>query len=267
MFKSLAHKSYWFFKHLTQDPKWAFRRLVGYFKTPLFIFQMGKVGSMTIKKTLEANYFMCHIHTKSDFETYKARYAVRGQRVDMITATRDPLGREISAFFQNVTNLSHGYGVGTKNEVLAMGVDNLIREFFSRWNDQLPDTTIWFDRHFKTATGIDVYDYPFNPAQGWSIIGTDKWRVLILRFEDINRNYLEAVNTFVTARFGLESAYPAFLPSNLSESKWYGSLMKEFIDKIRFTPEQIEQQYGSKYCMHFYSDDEITKMKSRWKVI
>lgn len=274
MLKSLIHKSHWFLKHLIRDPKWTIRRLLGYFKPPLFIFQMGKVGSSTIKNTLETRYHMCHFHTQKEFDTYcrkfpPARYLKKpDDRFDIITATRDPIGREVSAFFQNITNtgISHGYAIGTKEEVLAMSAERLIEEFFKRWEKGVPDTTVWYDRHFKTSTGIDIYAHPFDPEKGWNIIHDGKWRVLLVRFEDINRNYLEATNAFVSERFGKAAEYPAILPANVSDDKWYGELMKEFRSKIRFTPQQIVSQYDSKYCRHFYSPAEIERMKAKWKL-
>lgn len=170
--KTLIHKARWFAKHLTNDPKWAFRRLLGYFKPPLFIYQMGKVGSSSIKHTLETRYHMCHFHTTREFNAYCVKFppekhlAPSTRRFDIITATREPIGREISAFFQNITNLNHAYGIGTREDVLAMTPDQLVEAFRECWanSDRIPDTTVWYDRHFRESTGIDIYQHPFDPA-------------------------------------------------------------------------------------------------------
>jgi hypothetical protein len=257
---------------LLRDPKWAIRRLRGYLNPPLFIFQMGKVGSRTITNTVETRYRVCHFHTSGEFEKYSAMFWTKKQTgesggyIDMITATRDPIGREVSAFFQNITNMSHSWGVGSREEVLAMSAEELIGKFFERWDKGAINTTIWFDRHFKSSTGIDIYAHPFDPKTGWSIIRDGAWRVLIVRFEDINRNYLEACNAFVRQRFGESATYPALLPANMSDDKWYGPLMLDFKKNIRFTPEQIASQYESRYCRHFYSPEEIERMKAKWNV-
>lgn len=272
MLSSLVHKSSWFLKHLARDPKWAIRRLLGYFKPPLFIFQMGKVGSSTIKNTLETRYHMCHFHTQREFESYYSKFppekhrAKSGGYFDIITASRDPIGREVSAFFQNITNMTNSWGVGTREEVLAMPMEELIDAFFQRWDGGSINTTVWFDRHFEPTTGLDIYQYPFDPAKGWSIIREKGWRVLVVRFEDINRNYLEACNAFVSERFGEAAKYDRMLLANVSEDKWYADIMREFKALIRFTPEQIASQYESKYCRHFYSPAEIDRMKSKWKL-
>lgn len=121
---------------------------------------MGKVGSRTITNTLEARYRAFHGHTSSDFFTSLRFYSraddgrLNGETLDIITATRDPIGREISAFFQNITDMSHSWGVGSREEVLALGVDELIGKFFERWEAGAINTTVWFDRHFKPATGM-----------------------------------------------------------------------------------------------------------------
>ena len=191
-----------------------------------------------------------------------------GQMIDLITATRDPIGREISGFFQNITYVNHSYGVGTPEEVLALGPERLIEIFKERWGRRkwVPDTHLWFDRCFMPSTGIDIYAHDFNRERGWSIVHSGRWRVLVVRFEDINRNYLEAINAFVTERFGDGAAYRAMRKTNVSSSKWYSEIMREFKQKITFTPEEIAEQYDTKYCSHFYTPEEIQKLKSRWPV-
>jgi len=273
MQQNLTHKAKWFFKHLVRDPKWTIRRLIGYTKPPLFSFQMGKVGSSTVKNTLETRYHVCHCHTSEKFKLYQKNHVRENFRqnqpipYDIITACRDPLGREVSAFFQNIDNLNHSYGVAHRDEILKIPIDGLIKAFFEAWGKGAANTTVWFDRHFYPATGIDIYQHPFDPANGWSIIRDGQWRVLVLRFEDINRNYLEACNAFVTERFGDNAKYKEILPANVSDGKWYGDLMREFKKQIIFKQEQISALYDSPYCKHFYSEKEISIMKSRWNII
>ena len=185
--------------------------------------------------------------------------------IEIITATRDPVGREISAFFQNLTAVGHPYGVGNREEVLEMGVDGLIEAFHERWHREVPDTTVWFDRQFKPHVGVDVYQHPFDPEKGWTLIEENGRRILIVRFEDIRRNYLDAVNAFVEPRFGTPARFSSLLARNVSEQKWYADLMRGFKEKIRFSKDLLDDQYGGRYCTHFYSTGEISDMRGRWK--
>jgi hypothetical protein len=255
---------------LATDPGWIGRRLTGRFRPPLFVLQMGKVGSSTVKNTLESRYRVFHGHARSELESWLSTLGPRhhGKTIDVITATRDPISREISGFFQNITYVGHSYGVGTPDEVRALGVPRLIGIFKERWarRQHVPDTHLWFDRCFLPATGVDLYAHDFDRERGWSIVKEGRWRILVMRFENINRNYLEAVNAFVTERFGASAAFTSLRDTNVSTDKWYSDLMKEFKRTITFTPQEIAEQYDTKYCRHFYTGEEIRELKSRWPI-
>ena len=228
-----------------------------------------KVGSSSIKHTIEDRYRVFHCHTQKEFEINLGIVNKRDPAgiIDLITATRDPISREISAFFQNITALHHDYGVGSREMIIKMDVGELIRIFKERWanHPRLPDTTVWFDRAFLPATGINIYDHAFDRERGWTIFRQGRWRVLVTRFADINRNYLEAINAYLGERYGADAVCTELRSANLSEKKWYSELMREFKTRITFTPGEIEELYSSPYCAHFYTPGEIEIMKSKWK--
>jgi hypothetical protein len=263
-----TRKTFWFFRHLFSNPQLAVRRLIGYFKPPLLSFQMGKVGSSTIKDTIEMDYRVHHMHTKFEMEPTLAHIRRSNSigKIDIVTATRDPIGREISVFFQNLTAPEFPYGVSNRKMALELGAKGLIPYFKNMLESGGADTTDWFDIHFKTSTGINVYDYSFEPEKGWQIIETDDYKILVVRFEDIKRNYLDAINAFVEPRFGTPNRYQRIRPFNVSENKWYSELMKEFKINITFNKKNIDQAYSSKYSMHFYTSKEIETMKSKYQL-
>ena len=51
-----------FGRKLISDPLWIARRITGMFHPPLFSLQMGKVGSSSIKYTIESRYRVFHCH-------------------------------------------------------------------------------------------------------------------------------------------------------------------------------------------------------------
>lgn len=267
LLKLITRKTVWFFRHLVKNPKMAGRRLLSYFQPSLISFQMGKVGSSTIKDTIETDYRVHHMHTRHEMELILPHIRRKaGKKLDLITASRDPIGREISVFFQNLIAPGFPYGVSSRKEALDLGASGLIPHFKNMLESGGAETTIWFDSHFKPATGVDIYEYPFDRAKGWQITETDAWRILVVRFEDINKNYCEAVNAFVTPRFGNNIRYEKMRPFNVSEDKWYISLMKDFKSQITFKQETLDSAYCSKYCMHFYTPSEIERMKSKYRV-
>jgi hypothetical protein len=231
-------------------------------------FQMGKVGSSTIKDTIEIDYRVHHMHTRWEMESLLAKIKNNSKKkiIDIITATRDPIGREISVFFQNLTAPEFPYGVSSRNKALQLGVNGLIPLFKHMLDSGGADTTDWFDIHFRPSTGINIYDHNFDSEKGWQILEVENYRILIVRFEDINKNYLDAVNTFVAPRFGKEPRYENMRPFNVSKDKWYSELMKEFKSTITFKKEILDSVFKSKYVKHFYTEKEIEKMKSKYRM-
>ncbi|WP_131806141.1 putative capsular polysaccharide synthesis family protein [Mycobacterium alsense] len=262
----------------TLNPVLAWRRTRGRFRDPLFVYQMGKVGSTTIEETLEARYRYYHLHNRADFsskyEPYRVSRRTRGaEYFDIITAVRDPLARKISCFFQHlavhpVVNPVAEYPFCFESVEAAQnaGMDELIARFHA-FDDGVREATEWFDRHFEPATGIRIYDHGFDPEKGWQIFREGKWRVLVLRFEDIKKNYLDALNEFVVERYGEPSRVDRLWPANLSSRKWYFDLMHEFRQNIRFSETDIDAAYNTPYARYFYSDQELTSMRSKWRTV
>jgi hypothetical protein len=249
------------------NPKMTGRRIRSYLQPPLISFQMGKVGSSTIKDTIETDYRVHHMHTRQEMELILPHIRRKaGKKIDLITASRDPIGREISVFFQNLIAPGFPYGVSSRKEALHLGASGLIPHFKKMLESGGAETTIWFDRHFKPSTGVDIYEHPFDRDKGWLIIETDEWNILVVRFEDINKNYCEAVNAFVAPRFGKNIRYKKMRPFNVSDDKWYSTLMKEFKSTITFNKEMFESVFNSKYVKHFYTEKEIEKMKSKYRM-
>jgi len=237
---------------------------------------MGKVGSTTHEETLEARYRYYHLHNRADFYSKYQPYSVgrrtkRAEYFDIITATRDPLARKISGFFQNlaVTRATpdatvHPFCFDSVEAALDAGMDEWIARFHA-WDEGIAEATEWFDRHFEPATGIRIYDHGFDPDKGWQIFREGKWRVLVLRFEDIHKSHLDALNEFVVGRYGESSRIDRLWPANLSSRKWYFDLMNEFRKKVQFSDADLEAAYCTPYARYFYTDQELASMRSKWR--
>lgn len=258
----------------TLNPELAWRRTRGRFQDPLFVFQMGKVGSTTHEETLEARYRYFHLHHRADFcakyEPYRVGRRGKGaEYFDIITATRDPLARKISCFFQHLAvsrenpTAEYPFCFDSVEAALNAGMDELIARFHA-WDDAIPEATEWFDRHFEPATGIRIYDHGFDPEKGWQIFRDQNWRVLVLRFEDIGTNHLDALNEFVVERYGKRSRIKRLWPANLSSDKWYFDVMKEFRQKIKFSDADMDAAYCTPYARYFYTSEELASMRSKW---
>ena len=128
-------------------------------KPPVFIFQMGKVASTSIYKSLQQQYpgRVFHGHSfKKDHENPEIRFLHHhyrfGGRIKIISLVREPVGRNISAFFQNFEEYT-----GIPFSSSALSLDELYQIFLGKYAHEEP--LEWFDRyskHFLTKEMIEM---------------------------------------------------------------------------------------------------------------
>lgn len=274
------------------------RNLKRFKKPPVIIYQMGKVGSSTIAQSIKAynvNMPVYHVHYLSKsrvnqlekerqkyFKTTKENLLRRswkyqhlrkelhdkptGKKWKIISLTREPIARNISAFFENLEFKSTGenqcylvksdyYRINAIRVNLAT-IDNLIALFFDRFYHDSPLT--FFDRELKKVFEIDVYASPFPKSKGYKIYEGEKADVLILKLENLNQCSHPAFREF----FNIEKI--DLIGSNIGSEKDYAPLYSKFKDDIRFPESYINKMYQSKYMQHFYSDFEIEELRAKW---
>jgi hypothetical protein len=250
-------------------------------QTPILIFQMGKVGSKTVVKSLEKKgilpLFHLHFLLKSadnrrfynpmvlDILEVKWRresqvrrneflynkVIVPKKQVKIICLTREPIGRNISAFFENFE-----LETGKKYEKSNFTLQELMDIFINFFPHSIPIN--WFDRHFKPFLGIDIYEHPFPKEQGYLRINKDNVDLLILKLETSDSVKEKAIAEFL----GLKEF--KLVRTNVGEDKNYAEKYKEFKQNIKLPLSYVEEMCSSKYFNHFYTEEEIKKVYSRW---
>jgi hypothetical protein len=271
-------------------------------RAPILIYSVGKVGSSTVAEALAARGLgasLYHLHwltparLRRDAELQRAaaarhrgtpleahfrpRYVWRGEflreRVQgpppgggswrIVTLVRDPLARNVSAFFQNLPLL--GYDVaarpGPRSEdevdaLLALFARTYLRPGGADAIDGDPLT--WFDEELAAVFGTDVYAAPFPVERGFAIHEGARARVLVLRLEDLDRCAAAAFEAFLGLR-GL-----ALRREQGAEDKAYAALYRRFRERLRVPDDALERFYGSRYARHFYSDAERARFRARW---
>jgi len=233
---------------------------------------MGKVGSTTIAHSLfMAGIYTLDIHTvhgRLVRDEEAARVAAEGGRlphhvirsrraipllerakntIEVITVVREPIGRNLSAFFQNVSEA----------DVEALSTDGLIEKFRTSYNQKLPLT--WFDDEIRKSTGVDLLSAPFDKERGWSIKEEGRFRFLIYRLDGSKEKMQDALQDFLGER--------VHITANLNEGgqKFYAKAYSQFKKQIRFTEEEVEAFYESRYSKAFWTDAEIEQLKERWR--
>ncbi|NER08179.1 MAG: hypothetical protein F6K17_39370 [Okeania sp. SIO3C4] len=234
----------------------------------VLVHQMGKVGSVSIHRSLlkltndDASILHTHILDKKAF--YKVFYGKRllsqsttpflDQRTlisllllhelennfsakswVIITAVREPIGRNISAYFQNV-NLDLTFpSYSADNVIKDEEVDQAIAAFLDNFDHERPLT--WMDANVKEVFGVDVFEKAFNPDKGYEIYEQDNVKLLLIRLESLNDCCGSAFNEFL----GIEDF--KLVPKNQASDKKYHDLYKAFKERISLPESYVREMY------------------------
>jgi hypothetical protein len=261
----------------------------------VLVYQVGKVGSGTIRDSLNSHGFHSyHVHflTQEGIEQEKkwiseqwgysrprmlmnsirvkeyqylrdkisARNALEGKRWKVVTLVRDPIAIEISGFFNSLEglfpNLVHRY------QARVLGIDEIIESFLKEYVTnpaQIGDYTLnWFDREMKPVFGIDIYSDTFPKSKGFKIYNGAHADLLLLKLEKLNECAADAFQEFLDIEdFQLVNAH-------LASEKEYRDVYQDFMNTLVLPDVYIETLYTSKYAQHFYGEDEIAAFKEKW---
>ncbi|MFD2656634.1 putative capsular polysaccharide synthesis family protein [Gracilibacillus thailandensis] len=233
----------------------------------VIIYQMGKVGSTSISFSLGkkvphihsfgpdiTNYFFKRPVKKRNYINYLIKKVILfffklKKEPKIITLVRDPLSRNVSAFFHYLEETN-------KHEYENLIID----EYMSLFNKRMPHDTplIWFQNELEKYFNIDVYGYEFDKEKGWNIIQKGKVKVLILQMEKLNEN------EDVIAEF-LNKPDFKLVRANTASNKNYIETYNEFKSKFKPNKQLIDILYNSKYMEHFYTNAERNIFVKKWR--
>ncbi|MGB3492752.1 MAG: putative capsular polysaccharide synthesis family protein [Elainellaceae cyanobacterium] len=178
------------------------------------------------------------------------------KRWKIITLVREPIARNISAYFQNI-RLEIAFPKSIEQgEIDEKELDQAIEDFKALENHK--SSLLWMDRQVKEVFGIDVYQEDFDHHRGYNLIRKDNVNLLVIKLEELKNNYKQAFRDLL----GFEDFQ--LKTSNVSDSKEYASIYEAFKDRIVFSQEYIELIYTSKLATHFYTPQEIEKFIAKW---
>jgi len=269
-------------------------------KGPIVVLQMGKVGSQSVKSGLDASVedrSIYHAHFLSAertaetedrrrqfFRTERYNYLRRpwlnqflfnqfkkssgDPKWKIVTLTREPVSRNISAFFENLevvpTGSSGEYefsSVYYQIPPTIVSVDDTreMAELF--FQAAVHDSPVrFFDREIRDIFGIDVYRKPFSPDKGYEIYPSDRADLLVLRLENLQDIAAPAFKEFL----GIENFQT--VNRNIATDKVYAPLYAAFKQQIVFTQQYLDGLYNSSYMRTFYSAEEIDSAQRKWCV-
>ena len=254
-------------------------------RDPILIYQMGKVGSLSLLEATKNAYQdlsldtpIYHCHSLMDFEKYeifiktkmgnskaefnglerdkKLRSEIDShpdQLWNLISLVRDPVARNIAAFFQNIDYYVPGWKEQWENKTLS--ISKLLEYFFA--NDEI-NAPVWFETKLEPIFGIDVYSTPFPQKVGYKIYqNPPRANLLLIRLEDLNHAGVGAVKKYLKL--------PSFTlqRTNVGHEKSYADIYNVF----RQTPMPkfyVERMYSTRLAKHFYTKDELAAFAYKW---
>lgn len=250
----------------------------------ILVYQMGKVGSRTVYKTLMSLGLpnpIYHVHWLSPAGIQAAaerhrRAGVKGERhlresqslrrqLDcqpdrewrIVTLVRDPVARQISELFEQIWRhypaLMTADGSVHVEQTLAA-----LETTFSDYDEIADKCHTWFESELKQVFGIDIFGYPFDQETGCSLIIRDRVQLLVVRLEDLDRN------AGLIGRFVGHSGPVTLVKANVAESKSYAEAYRAVTTAFRLPASLCQAIYGSRYALHFYSPGMRTTFVRRW---
>ena len=256
----------------------------------VLVYQMAKVGSSSITRTIKANGVrpVYQIHSLNrqyienlwkDIKLYnsyfgrdvidhdiiisrylsKRTHKLLGKRkIKIITSVRDPIARNISHFFQGIEKYFPNFVQSA--EVGSLDLKEVIQSFWKHQGHRLDYHWKWFEREFKAVLGIDIFSVNFSPEKGYKIekFGDKNIELLILKLESFDQSLEISLKDF----FGLDAL--RLKEGNISNKKPYNFVYKNFLEEVKFPQSYVDRIYDHQFMKHFYTASEIEKFKCRW---
>ena len=241
----------------------------------LLIYTMGKVGSSSVKYSLELiGVPVVHLHNFTGEQYVDLGWQFRGvrswlvvslmkfrlrliglafrssRRARVITLVRDPVARNVSVMFQGLDRL-------ITRGVRECGSDQkkVLQYIFENYvNHDIP--VDWFKWEFEKHTGIDICRHDAG-GRDYLLIKQKRMEVLVLKLEALKSLEKEIARFVGRPEFELRLA-------NVGDRKWYAELYDNFKTDVQLGSDYLDRMYSAPGVTHLYSNEEITKFRARW---
>jgi len=229
---------------------------------PIFVYQMGKVASSSIYRSLFEQYLRGNVihghHFRPQHYYWQVeklyKYYDDNKPIKIISPIREPIGRNVSAFFHNSFHNPEKKKVAFNLNDTPLGeLKNIFLEYYDHeW------PLNWFDNNIKKHFHIDVYEYKF-PQSGYLELKKKNTELLLLKHDLKNETKEEIIKEFT----GLNSFHLKSL--NKGSGKKYADKYVQFKKQVRLPDWYLDKMVKSKYFQHFYTQEEINAVIAKWK--
>jgi hypothetical protein len=184
----------------------------------------------------------------------KERLLNKKKKLKVLTMVREPIARNISAFFQTYD----WYVEETQKEQQSQFafLKSVEQCFFEKYPHSMPLT--WLDDEIQQSLEINVFETDFQKEKGYNIYYGEYADLLLLKLECLDKCVQSAFEEFLGVKnFTLSKA-------NLGQDKKYSAVYKNLLKVIEVPEKYINEVYSSKYAQHFYTEEEIERFREKW---
>ena len=256
------------------------------FGRTVFIFQMGKVGSISLKHAIQRykqDKYLLFVH---DHRVFIRDYFLIGQRnnrlkifivlwcaklgfpIKIVTLIREPIARNVSAFFYfHYASFLPFLHKKPLEEIVELFLTDS-RPSYLRAPQAFPVqsrmaeclfTLNWFDQFFRPVTGIDVYKKPFPIDRKWQVYKKGGLKVLLYRNDLELSQQTELISRFL----GIE--LDEIKRENLTKDHSYAEIYHRFCESVKLPESYIRRVHDSKFARHFWHPEELEAAADKWR--
>lgn len=254
---------------------WAAQKALKTNQVPILIYSMGKVGSLSLYHSLQGQTQqpVYHLHSLQkevidwEYQTCRAKGwwpdsrsvgdLIRQQKITpnksikVITAIREPIERNVSAFFE-VFRYYNGVEAVNFDKSQAF----LQQQFLEKIPHHYP--LEWLDTELHKILKIDVYQQPFDSEKKYAYYQNKNIKLLVWRVDLDDAQKEIETKTFL----GLNDF--KLINKNIGSTKEYALLYQQFKEQLVLPKSYVEKMLNSKYYRHFYSEEERKKSYQKW---
>jgi len=172
---------------------------------------------------------------------------------NIISMVRDPIARNISAFFQQIKDMTPD--ISNKIDTNSVSAEELVELFLQKHPHNGADW--WFDTQLKPVFDFDIFAVPFNKEKGYHIYETPRFRLLMMRLENMNQIIQPAMKRFL----GIENFHLS--KQNVGKEKGYGKAYTAFLN-LPLPLSYVEEMYSTRTATHFYTEGELQRFTAFW---
>lgn len=240
------------------------RRIIAPEKGSILVLQPPKTGDNTIIYTCKKNKIPVALGFHSPTKCHQVKSLEQVQKV--VVAVRDPLARDISDAFQVMSNslfflltyFSEKEIDGFLNEYQSQPIYDTIIGFRQKLHQNPPCTFYQSFFHDFDSAFLEVRNYPFHQEKGYTIIKEGNLDIFIYQLEQLNDLVPELSQWMGVPFTELEIA-------NVASDKWIAPHYKAGQKELQFSKEYMDAIYEDCYVKHFYSQEQIMKMRKKWE--